>query len=1102
MPGAGRSGPGARTLPPMSPRHAIVCSPRAGERIEAAARRLRELGPSAEVMVLAPRQSAADDLVRAVGADRALFGVHRMTPTRLLGALCAERLFDAGLAPAAGLSLEAIAARAIHKLAAADALGYFAPVADRPGFPGALARTLGEIRLAGISGEQLAQLDSIGAPLAALLAAYEAELDDARLTDRAAMLTLAAKIVKAEPAPHPATMLIVMLDVAVATALERSFFAALAARAPAVLATVPHGDATTQAMLAEALGVEVARASPDPTAAERESIVRLQDYLFSDDSPPERRLDETVEVVSAPGEMQECVEIARRIIAESRHGVPFDRIAVALHASGRYVPHLEEALARAGIPACFTRGATRPEPGGRALLALLTCAAEHLSANRYAEYLSLAQVPDPGGDRAPAFVPPDLEPAGMAVPPESPPPASAEDGAVEALDAADPVPVVEGALRAPWRWERLLVDAAVIGSRERWERRLDGLRAELEARRRALGDDDVRAAAIDRQRMDLAHLREIAIPHIDALAALPARAAWGEWLERLRRLTLLAVRDAAPVLAALAELEPLAPVGPLALAAVRRVLAERLGRLEAPAPRRRYGAVMVSAAHDLRGLEFDVVIVPGLTERVFPKKLIEDPILPDAARSRLGHGLERQHERAAAERLALHLAAGAARRRLLFTFPRVDLDQGRPRVPSFYALEVLRAAEGRLPGFDELDRRAAGEQAVRLGWPAPREAADAIDDAEFDLAVLNRLAGRDETATTGAAHYLLGANPHLARALRARARRWLRRWTPADGLVDPPAEVRTALARHRLGARSYSATALQHFAACPYRFLLYAVHKLQPREEAEAIEVIDPLTRGALLHEVQFELLTALRAARRLPVTRATLAEALHTMDATLERVAAAWHDRLAPAIERVWNDAIDAIRADLREWLRRAADDPQPWTPERFELAFGLEGRDQADPASRVEPVALEAGLILRGSIDLLERSLGGRLRVTDHKSGRADAPGDLIIGGGRFLQPVLYALAAERLLDAPVESGRLCYCSSRGGYEERVVPLDEHARAAAREFAAVVESAITDGFLPAAPDDGACQWCDYRRVCGPYEETRVGMKPQPRLAALEQLR
>ncbi|MGH7914419.1 MAG: PD-(D/E)XK nuclease family protein, partial [Candidatus Binataceae bacterium] len=808
----------------MSPRHSIVCSPRAAHRLEEASRWLQQLDASAEVMVLAQRQPAADDLVRALSAQRTLFGVHRMTPGRLLGMLCAERLFRDSLVPAAGLGAEAVAARAIYKLADTGALGYFAPVADRPGFPRALARTLGEVRLAGICAHELAALDAIGAPLAAMLSQFEAELHDARLVDRAAMLTLATAIVNADPPPRYAAMPILMLDVGVGSVLEREWYVALAARAPAMLATVPKGDMTTLTMLGAALGVAPPPA-PHATAAPAESITRLQDYLFSDETDAERPLDDTVEVVSAPGEMQECVEIARRILDEADRGVPFDRIAVALHAPGRYVPYLEEALDRAAIPACFARGASRPEPGGRALLALLACAAEHLSARRYAEYLSLAQVPDPDRDGPRRFIAPDLELAGAApsAEPEAVAPAAADD-----VSTSDPVPVVEGTVRAPWRWERLLVDAAVIGNHhERWERRLRGLGAELELRRSELKDDDVRAAVVDRRILDLTHLGDVALPQISALAALPPRATWGEWLGHLRALTALAVRDSAPVLAALAELEPMAPVGPVGIDEVRQVLAERLGRLEAPAPRRRYGAVMVAPTHDLRGLDFDVVIVPGLTERVFPKKLTEDPILPDAARIRLGHSLELQQDRVAAERLALRLAAGAARHRVLFSFPRVALDQGRPRVPSFYALEVLRAAEGRLPGFDELDRRAAGAQAARLGWPAPRDAAHAIDDAEFDLAVLGRLAGKDDEATTGAAHYLLDANPHLARALRARARRWLKRWTPADGLVDPGPEVRIVLDKHRPDARSYSATALQHFAACPYRFLLYAIHRIQ-----------------------------------------------------------------------------------------------------------------------------------------------------------------------------------------------------------------------------------------------------------------------------------
>ena len=1082
----------------MVPRRSIVSSSRAADRLETAVRWLEALEPGAEVLILAPSQLAADDLVRGMSARRALFGVHRMTPARLLGRLCAEQLFREGVVPAARLGLEAVAARAVHKVAAAGRLGYFTPLADRPGFPGALARTLAEIRLAGVPSGDLEALETMGAPLGAMLVQFEAELAGARLIDRAAMLKIAAAVVAAGQPPRYATMPVLMLDVAVASILERNFYAALAVRAPAMLATLPQGDPLSAKMLAAALGAEtceLARAVPDSAA----SLTRLQDYLFSDEAPPERAHDDTVEVLSAPGEMQECVEVARRILAESARGVGFDQIAVALHAPARYVPHLEEALDRAGIPAYFSRGAAGPEPGGRALLALLACAAERLSARRYAEYLSLAQVPDPGRGGERPYVAPDLELAGSN---PSVAPASAASVPAAEVDATDPVPVVDGTLRAPWRWERLMVDAAVIGGRDRWERRLNGLGAELRARREELKDDDLRRARIERQILDLGHLRAVALAQISALDALPRRATWGEWLGHLRALTMLAVRDAEPVLAALAELDPMEPVGPVGLDEVRQVLAERLGRLEAQPPRRRYGAVLVATPHDLRGLSFEVVIVPGLTERVFPRKLNEDPILPDAARHRLGHNLELQRDRVAAERLALRLAAGAARRRVLFSYPRVDLDQGRPRVPSFYALEVLRAAEGRLPGFDELARRATGEQASRLGWPAPAHAGDAIDNAEFDLAVLDRLLDADPDTTVGAAHYLLDANDHLGRALRARARRWLRRWTPADGLVDLAPPARAALDQHHPALRPYSPTALQHFAACPYRFLLYAIHRIQPREEADAIEVIDPLTRGALLHEIQFELLTRLRAAGRLPVVPKTLDEVLTVMDRTLEEVAERWHDQLAPAIERVWRDAVDAIRADLREWLRCAAEDTERWTPERFELAFGLERRDQADPASRGEPVPLDAGLILRGSIDLVERNSQGRLRVTDHKSGKADAPKGVIIGGGRFLQPTLYALAVERLLGESVESGRLYYCTSRGDYEERVVALDDSARAAVSEFATTLAAAVAEGFLPAAPLEGQCAWCDYRPVCGPYEEMRVAMKPAERLAALEKLR
>src|SRR5204863_6738959 len=116
-------------------------------------------------------------------------------------------------------------------------------------------------------------------------------------------------------------------------------------------------------------------------------------------------------------------------------------------------------------------------------------------------------------------------------------------------------------------------------------------------------------------------------------------------------------------------------------------------------------------------------------------------------------------------------------------------------VPSFYALEVLRASEGQLPDFTHLAQCAEAAATTRLGWPAPAEPTQAIDDAEYDLAVLERLA--DATAApAGTARYLLKANPYLYRALGARYRRWGKSWTKADGLLTRAPAAQALMAHH------------------------------------------------------------------------------------------------------------------------------------------------------------------------------------------------------------------------------------------------------------------------------------------------------------------
>src|SRR5438094_10144499 len=102
--------------------------------------------------------------------------------------------------------------------------------------------------------------------------------------------------------------------------------------------------------------------------------------------------------------------------------------------------------------------------------------------------------------------------------------------------------------------------------------------------------------------------------------------------------------------------------------------------------------------------------------------------------------------------------------------------------------------------------------------------------------------------------HVMNLNSHLRRSLRGRWARWQEKWSEHDGLVMKRPSIVEILESQLLTARPYSVSALQNFAACPYRFLLSAIYRLEPREEPAALEEMDPLTKGRLFHRIQAQL--------------------------------------------------------------------------------------------------------------------------------------------------------------------------------------------------------------------------------------------------------
>jgi len=1056
------------------------------------------------VLVIGATRGAADEFALTLAVDKgATFGITRSSMSELVAKLAVPSLARKGLTPSAALGDEAVSARVADELLKAERLDYFGPVAHMPGFPRALSRTVGEFRMAALPPSKLTG-HVANDDLARLFERVLEERHDAGAVDYASMLDAAVDELKANPTALGDTHL-VFLDVAVNSAAEEAFITTVLTAAKSVVATVPPGDHISRRAFASQPRIR----SEAPKAAPR-ALGRLQQHLFADDTPPAGESDDSVVLFSAPGEGREAVEIARRLLQEAAGGVPFDQMAVLLRAPQTYLGALEHALERAGIPAWFHRGTRRPDPAGRALLALLACADEELSARRFAEYVSLGQVPLSGAGGADLWTPPVDDIFDAVVPPED---RAADDQPEDEAQAqvfrGESPHDLAGTLRAPWRWEDLIVEAAVIGRLDRWQRRLTGLEHEYDRRIREANSDDPEASkvrALTRDREQLRALRAFAQPILAEMADWPPAQLWGAWLTALARLAPKVLVKPERVVRVLSELAPLARIGPVSLREVRDVLTPRLSALTHEPPRRRHGRVFVATPGAARGRSFRVVFIPGLAERMFPQKIREDSLLPDHRRGAIDPALATQPRRAADERLQLTLAVGAAAERVYLSFPRIDLNESRPRVPSFYVLEVMRAIEGSIPSAHRISERAFAAGGTRLSWPAPSDAASAIDDFEHDLATMGTLLATRSEAVKGRARYLYEISPELRRSLTSRWRRWHgRQWDPADGLIRSTDAIAGALQAQRLGARPYSLTALQRFSSCPYQFLIAAVYRLAPLDEPAPLRKIDPLTRGDLFHQFQAATLRRLQRDGLLPLSPDTVAHATELMADAIREVHDREYDRLNPAIERVWKDEMSNMTADLRLWLEKLAIEGAEWTPERFEFAFGLPDSEGRDAHSTPDPALVDGRFKLRGSIDMIERHRQTRfLRVTDHKTGRnRTRSGQTVVDGGKVLQPVVYGLALSALYPAEtVYSGRLFFCTTAGGFETYEIPLMGEAPKRGIEVLEIIDRAIDRGTLAARPAAGMCEWCDFQAVCGRREEDRTRGKDPKLFADLDALR
>jgi len=1021
--------------------------------------------PLETVVLLVPSMAAAVELPRRLASSgRALAGLYPFKLLDLARAIAEPVLLSAARSAWDSGHDALIAARLLegsHRLRLAADLPR-APVAS------ALARTLSALRLAGAPPEVLSALAlRAGAmpedrerlqAVADLYRRFHHEVEG-RFADPATILRAASG--RITEARWLAGAQVLVADELELDPLERAFLAALAEALPVryIERQQPPGLAVSSfsawAKTVRLTPVATSATILAPLAAELvpAGLQRLRGALFEPPAGDPVR-DDSVELLTAPGEAAEVASVVRRLLREAARGVAFEQMGVIVPRADPYAPIFTDTLERLGIPHRLHPSLPlRYGRTARSLLLLLRC--RGLPRTAVLEFLTFARVP--------------FE---------------------EMLGA--------GARAWPAQWDALSRDAGIVSGLERW---IVGLRAHAEQEREgAAGEADADRSARRLRRADdaeaLLRVVELLSATLDGLAG---EAPWPEWSLRLTQVLDLWVgadRDREAVAAVLADLAGLGSITARARwGEVESVLEARFEWERLPLHPVEGGAVHIGVMDAMAGLPFRVVAIPGLAEGGYPGVLRPDPFLLDAEREALRAGgresaaapakrqlslfeedvvqtgqggvqLPTTQDRLLEARRLFHRAISQATQRLILSYPRADPRSGRERMPSLFFAAAASAREGRPLGGGDLERLVIEDDLDLLE-----------SDAALDAGERDRI--RVRTGGSEAAEAIAGGCLLFKQSRLASHARWSDRLTAYDGLVAPLAPELMAQLDPTRAAYPISASRLATFSTCGFQYLLKHVLRLEPALEPEERKRLEPIERGSLFHEVAERFLRERRDRGELPVRDApeTRARLLELADEALRGLVKG----SPPRFTFLWQREQQRFRATMLGWLSREARNAERATPAWFEVGFGLRQQAPQGEPDSPDPLVIDLGdgrtLRVSGKIDRIDRSADGGLVLRDYKTGRAPKDEGGIFRGGRQLQIPFYILAAEALLPGqPVVEAFLDYVD--GGRRVSLDPASVRSDAFKRQLREVVDTVARGAFVQ---EPSACDFCDYQAVCGP---------------------
>lgn len=435
------------------------------------------------------------------------------------------------------------------------------------------------------------------------------------------------------------------------------------------------------------------------------------------------------------------------------------------------------------------------------------------------------------------------------------------------------------------------------------------------------------------------------------------------------------------------------------------------------------------------------LFVVGLDEDRHPGSGLQDPILLDMEREKMGVAIAGDRPQRVAEQFRA-LLGRAGSRAITLSWSSLRIRDRRESFPSSALLDVFREQQPSAT-YEQLIAAATEERFVD---PQPLSASD--------WWLFRRFVDRESALLDG----VHAAYPPLAAGARAEEARDSGEITAYDGKVEAPASDLDP----RLNGRTYSASQLEKLAGCPFRYFIERILRITPLEELtfDPDHWLDPREFGSMVHELLEEMMIELRDTNR----RASLDD-LPRMQQRAAEVLGRWRAMIPPPSETAFRRRETDLLRTCEVFLRTEAQVPATVAAQHFEYGFDGVSLDLGNGRS----------IKLRGYIDRIDHDdERDEWHVWDYKTGLVrDFDSDWHLQCGAKLQHAIYARAVEATLGGRVTRSGYIFPTARGRGARIEKPCTDDLLRALNLMSDVVAS----GWFPHAEE---CAYCEFEAVCG----------------------